>query len=55
MILIRFFDTREVDNAKVCNEVKRFLDAIAVLFLEARDALRLSYNKPSRCPIVCGN
>ncbi len=36
MILIRFFDQREVDNAKICAEVKRFIEAIALLFFEER-------------------
>lgn len=36
MILIRFFDQREVDNAKICTEVKRFIEAISLLFYEER-------------------
>lgn len=36
MILIRFFDHREVDNAKVCSEVKSFVDRISTLFFEDR-------------------
>ena len=36
MVLIRFFDQREVDNAKIANEVKRFVHSISVLFFEGR-------------------
>jgi hypothetical protein len=34
MCLIRFFDQREVDNAKIAGEVKRFMSTIAKLFFE---------------------
>ena len=34
MCLIRFFDQREVDNAKIAGEVQRFVSTIAKLFVE---------------------
>ena len=35
-VLIRFFDQREVDNAKIACEVKKYLDTIALLFFEEK-------------------